>query len=152
MVLHRNRITAKFGFILGVAVSLLSGCGTTYKDGTVVAGTTGTTAAGTTTGTTPPVTATPAPTASGSTATFTEVNTQILQPLCVSCHGSGASPDLSSYSSFATNTTFVVPGNAAQSLLYQMVQSGSMPQGGTALNSTQLSLIQEWIDEGALNN
>jgi hypothetical protein len=147
--------------IVGLILSALSsGCGfSDYKNSTSTSGTTptGTTGTGTTTGSNPPVSGTnPSPnpsSGSGATATFSEVNTQIFQPLCVQCHGSGGnSPDLSSYSAFATNTTFVVPGDPATSLVYEMVQSGSMPQGGPTLSTADLDLINEWITQGALNN
>lgn len=109
-------------------------------------------------GTAPPATSAnpPAPSAPGSPtstpATFTQVNQQIFQPRCVGCHGSGASPDLTSFSSFAQNTTFVVPGNAAQSAIYTAVSTGRMPQGGTALTQAELSTLSSWIDNGAKND
>ena len=95
----------------------------------------------------------PAPGASGvPAATFTQVNQQILQPSCVSCHSGGQSPDLSSYSGFATNTAYVVPGNAGSSLIYTITASGQMPLNGGALSSSQLSLLASWIDAGAPND
>jgi len=97
--------------------------------------------------------ATPAASSSPTPATFTQVNTQILQTMCISCHGAGGvSPNLSSYSTFATNTAYIVPGNSTSSVLFQQVQSGAMPKGGTPLTAAELSLIQQWIDAGALDN
>ncbi len=48
----------------------------------------------------------------------------------------------------------VVPGNSSQSVLYLRLQgtcSGEdrMPQGANPISSTHLSLIQQWIDQGA---
>jgi mono/diheme cytochrome c family protein len=140
---------------LGAAIALLiNGCGfSDYKD---AAGSPGTSGTGTTTTGNPPVAVnppTPDPSSSsGGTATFTQVNTQIFQAKCIGCHGSGGTPDLSSYSSFATNTKFIVPGNPSSSLIYEEVQSGAMPQGTASLTSAELGLMSEWITEGALNN
>jgi uncharacterized membrane protein len=88
----------------------------------------------------------------GSAATFTEIQSQILRPKCVSCHGSGGSANLASYAGFATNTRYVVPGNAQQSLLYTITQSGSMPPGGSDLTTDQLNMVQSWIEAGAQND
>lgn len=86
-------------------------------------------------------------------ATYTQVNSQILQPLCVSCHGSGGQrPDLSSYAGFATSTQYVVPGSPAQSQIYTITQSGQMPPGGPTLTSSQFDLLGSWIQSGAPNN
>jgi hypothetical protein len=86
-----------------------------------------------------------------SSATFTKVYNQILQPKCLSCHGSGT-PNFSSYSSFAGKTSIVVPGNPEQSALYTETASGAMPRGGSALNSDELSLLYTWIKDGAKND
>ena len=96
--------------------------------------------------------ATPVPITSTGTSTFTLVNSQILQPKCLGCHGSGSSPDFSTYGSFATNTQWVTPGNPAGSSIYTAVSQGLMPQGGTPLNASELSLISSWIQSGAANN
>ena len=85
-------------------------------------------------------------------ATFAEVNQQILVPKCLSCHGAGASPDFSSYSSFAQDTRYVMPGNAAQSAIYTATENGSMPRGAAALTATELGLIYSWIEGGAKND
>jgi mono/diheme cytochrome c family protein len=89
----------------------------------------------------------------GSSATFTQVNQQILTPSCVSCHHAGGqSPDLSSYASFATNTEYVVPGNPSQSLIYTVTESGQMPQNGPALTAAQEQLLSSWIAASAQND
>ena len=86
------------------------------------------------------------------TATFTQVFTQIIQPQCLACHGSGASPDLSSFGSFATNTSWIVPGNPSGSAVFDAVQAGRMPKGGAVLSGSELSLISGWIQSGAQND
>jgi hypothetical protein len=51
----------------------------------------------------------------------------------------------------------VLPGNAAQSPLIDKLGSNPlfgirMPDGKSALSSSQITLIRTWINEGALNN
>jgi hypothetical protein len=112
--------------------------------------------------------------ASQQTATFTEVYTTILHPSCSSCHapgGDGSFEDFSSQSSAyaalvgvkasgpscaSSGETRVVPGDPSQSLLFQKLSESNppcgspMPLGGTPLPSAQLTLIEEWINAGAL--
>jgi mono/diheme cytochrome c family protein len=86
--------------------------------------------------------------------TYTWIATNIFQPKCVSCHSGAGAPfgyQLTSYSG-ATSLSQVVPGNSSGSNLYQMVLSGSMPQGGPALTSDPLNAVKTWIDSGAANN
>jgi hypothetical protein len=84
--------------------------------------------------------------------TFTWFNSTIIQPQCISCH-SGSRPagkyDMGSYTKVLTA---IVPGNAANSLLYQRVLDGSMPKGAPDLTAQELSGIKTWIDNGAANN
>lgn len=104
----------------------------------------------------PAVTPSSPPSPSPSTSsggTFTQVNQQILQPLCISCHNTDAqSPNLSSYLSFATNPQYVVPGKAGASLIYTVTANGQMPQGEPPLTTSQQELLGTWINAGALNN
>jgi hypothetical protein len=86
------------------------------------------------------------------TATFQQVFSQILQPKCLACHGSGTRPILSSWASFAQDTRYVLPGNPGQSDIYVQVASGAMPQSGSPLTTAELKLLSDWIAEGALNN
>ncbi|MDR3606989.1 MAG: cytochrome c [Oligoflexia bacterium] len=119
-----------------------SGCGFTNEKGT----STGT--GGGAPNPTSTSTSSPTPTS----ATFTQVNQQILQVSCVSCHSGGQAPNLSSYDGFATNTAYVVPGDAATSLIYTITESGQMPPGGPALSAAQEQLLANWINAGAPNN
>jgi hypothetical protein len=108
-------------------------------------------------------------------ATFTAVYGEILEPTCSPCHrpgGEGAFQDFSSQpaayaalvgvkalgpSCGSSGETRVVPGNAAQSLLFQKVSETSppcgspMPLGGPPLQSAQVTLIEDWINAGAPN-
>jgi mono/diheme cytochrome c family protein len=94
------------------------------------------------------------PTGAGTAApqvTFAQLNQDIIQPKCISCHSSGSSSgvDLSSYAGVAAQ---VVAGNPAQSTLYLQVESGQMPKGGPALSESELADVYNWIAQGAQNN
>ena len=76
---------------------------------------------------------------------------------CTSCHMYGNASgglNLTSYLSVMTNSNSgasVVPGDHANSLLWQRVNSGEMPPGNNPdLSSDEINLIAQWIDEGAL--
>ncbi len=89
--------------------------------------------------------------AAGNTALFNYVNTNIIVPNCVRCHGGimvAAGVNLNSY---AGVLAVVTAGNAATSKLYLAVNSGSMPPAGP-LSALQITAIQNWINAGALNN
>lgn len=43
----------------------------------------------------------------------------------------------------------IVPGNAAASLLWKLVETNKMPQGGPPLPARQKQLLRQWIDAGA---
>ena len=90
-----------------------------------------------------------------------DYNTQIqtiFNNNCTSCHINGGAYygglDLSSYDSLmagSNNGAVVVAGDHANSLLWQKVNSGEMPpQNNPDLTSDEISLIAQWIDEGAL--
>jgi hypothetical protein len=46
----------------------------------------------------------------------------------------------------------VIPGSPNGSVLYLLVEGGSMPAIGGALTESQVELIRSWIAEGALDN
>ena len=84
-----------------------------------------------------------------------------IQPIftnsCTSCHQYGNTSgglSLTSYSGVMASSnsgTSVVPGDHANSLLWQRVNNGSMPPGNNPdLSSDEINLIAQWIDEGAL--
>ena len=83
-----------------------------------------------------------------------------IQPIfnssCTNCHsGSDAEEDLSltSYNNVMNggdSGDVVIPYNHANSLLWQYINSGFMPPGTNDLTDSQIDLIAEWINEGAL--
>jgi len=82
----------------------------------------------------------------------------ILQSRCVNCHGGERLEEglsLKSYSDLmagSDNGTVVVPGDADNSLLAEMVVTQKMPKRGPKLTPPQVQLIVDWISQGALNN
>lgn len=89
---------------------------------------------------TPPAVVNPPPQPSGTN--YQTVNSQVLQPYCLSCHsaagGNRAGINLESYSNVLKNITAVK----------STINSGSMPRG-TTLSASQKKLILDWIAAGA---
>lgn len=82
----------------------------------------------------------------------------ILEQRCSKCHG-GDFPseglNMESYEDLlngSQNGQVIIPGDSSSSLLFEKVESGEMPKRGSDLTAEQIELIQQWIDEGALNN
>ena len=82
-----------------------------------------------------------------------------IQPIftnnCGDCHisSSTAGLNLSSYSNLmsgSNNGAVITPFDHSTSELWIRVNSGQMPPGGNDLSSSQVNLIAQWIDEGAL--
>ena len=96
----------------------------------------------------------------GDSSSCVHYSTEI-QPIfdanCTPCHITSTRNNLSlsNYTNImsgnSTNGPVSVPGDHTNSLLWQKVNSGSMPPSGQ-LTSGQINLIATWIDEGALNN
>jgi len=82
----------------------------------------------------------------------------ILQGNCSRCHGDSRQSgglDLSSYTSMMAGGrtgASILPGDAANSLLVQMIASGKMPKSGLKLSSQQIQTITDWINAGAMDN
>ena len=120
----------------------------------------------------PPPTAAP-PT--GQTVSFAQQIQPIFTAQCAGCHSTRGLADLQGIalklvagqsfaglvnqaSSQSAGLTLVVPGDSADSLLFQKVSSSSPPVGsrmpliGSVLSATNQGLIRDWIDQGAMNN
>ena len=94
---------------------------------------------------------------SSTSAENVDYSTQI-QPIfnsrCTSCHGGAGGLNLSSYDNVmngGNSGDAVIPYDHSNSLLWQYVNSGFMPLGNSDLTNTQVNLIAQWIDEGALS-
>jgi Leucine-rich repeat (LRR) protein len=80
-----------------------------------------------------------------------------IQPIfdsrCVNCHGNMGGLDLSSYENLMSggiSGQSVIPFDHFSSELWIRINSGQMPPGNNDLTQSQINLISEWIDEGAL--
>jgi hypothetical protein len=103
------------------------------------------------------------------TITFTEVYAKVLAS-CTNCHagfiGQIDGLDMSTQATAYQNLVgvgasrcagkLVVPKSAATSLLYEKLTHPScgslMPQNAPPLSGTEIDLVKNWIDEGALDN
>lgn len=83
---------------------------------------------------------------------FADVSSMILVPRCLNCHGPTRAAGGYSVATYAQVMRAVTAGNAGQSSLYVEVQSDSMPDSGAPLTNAQKTMIQTWINQGALNN
>ena len=83
-----------------------------------------------------------------------------IQPIftanCTSCHGGNGSLFLDTYAHVMTgggSGVVIISANSATSLLWQRVNNGEMPPGvNPDLSSAEVSLIAQWINEGAIKN
>lgn len=82
----------------------------------------------------------------------------IFENSCVECHGVRSTKeglDMLTYENLmagSRNGSVLVPGNASESLLVQLVVQGEMPNRGPLLTAEQIEIISDWVDQGALNN
>lgn len=82
----------------------------------------------------------------------------ILQKSCVNCHGgqrTSANLDLKTYAALmngSENGAVVIPGDAENSLLVTLPESGKMPKRGAKLTPEQIQILKDWINAGAPNN
>lgn len=89
---------------------------------------------------------------------YTRQVAPIFQSRCAECHGAEtkeAGLDLSTYEAAMKGSeygTVIEAGDAAASLLIEMVVAGEMPQDADALPAEEIALIRAWIQAGAANN
>lgn len=82
----------------------------------------------------------------------------ILESRCVNCHGGERVEEgllLRSYAELmagSDNGPVIVPGDAENSLLVELVVSQKMPKRGPKLTPPQVQLIVDWVNQGALDN
>ena len=96
---------------------------------------------------------------------FATIQQDIFDRTCTGCHGEGRWLDLSAGTSYQTlvgqpSTVFegrtrVLPGSAAESVLYTILTTSESADLGTdhqtqfTLSEEQFALIGDWIDDGA---
>jgi uncharacterized membrane protein len=96
--------------------------------------------------------------AAGATVSFATDILPLLENRCVNCHGGEKTQEglsLKSHAELMTgseNGVVLVPGDASNSLLVQLVSEGKMPKRGPKLTPDQVQLIVDWINQGALDN
>ena len=163
-----NSTTFKFIILLLIA-GLLSACGGQAAEApvsqptqVVAAPTEAPTQTLAATNTSVPATEAPASTepaaAAGATVSFASEILPIIQSRCINCHGGDRIEEGLSMNTHAEimagseNGAILVPGDAASSLIIEMVASGDMPKRGPKLTPPQVQLIADWINQGALDN
>lgn len=76
----------------------------------------------------------------------------LLSNHCIECHDPGTNEgklDLSQkITAFASKGT-IIPGNAADSLLWELVENDEMPEDRDPLSAAEKKLLRQWINDGA---
>ena len=86
---------------------------------------------------------------------FSEAISSIMSKHCLECHDTAnrkGKLDLSSKAAVLAKNeedALIVPGNSAESLLWDVVASDEMPEDRDPLSPTEKALLKEWIDGGA---
>jgi mono/diheme cytochrome c family protein len=94
----------------------------------------------------------------GATVSFASDILPLFESRCIGCHGGERTQeglDLKTHASIMTgseNGPVVTPGDAANSLLVEMVATQKMPKRGPKLTPNQVQLITDWVNQGALDN
>ncbi len=82
----------------------------------------------------------------------------IFENRCLKCHGGQRTSAGLGLKTFADvmagsrNGAAIEPGNAAGSYLVELILSGDMPKREPRLLPTEIQIISDWIDAGALDN
>ena len=98
------------------------------------------------------------PAVEGATVSFASDILPLFESRCIGCHGGERTQeglDLKTHASLLTgseNGPVVTPGDAANSLLVEMVAEQKMPKRGPKLTPDQVQLITDWVNQGALDN
>ena len=98
------------------------------------------------------------PAAGGATVSFANDVLPIIQSRCIGCHGGDRTEEGLDMNSHATlmagssNGPVIVPGDAANSLLVELVATQKMPKRGPKLTPPQVQIITDWVNQGALDN
>lgn len=84
----------------------------------------------------------------GAPLDYAKVRAALFEPYCLRCHGASAAGGYS-VETREKALTMVVPGDSANSILCQILQSGDMPPRGPMPSADVIELACDWIDEGA---
>jgi hypothetical protein len=101
---------------------------------------------------------TPVATEDTSTVSFAGDVSPILQRRCVKCHGGERTEEgliLRTYADAMAgswNGPVIEPGSAEESFLVEQIVSGKMPKREPRLLPSEIQVISDWIDAGALDN
>lgn len=82
----------------------------------------------------------------------------ILQNNCIRCHGDSRTYAGLRLNSFAgilagsENGPVILPGDAPNSRLIQLITAGEMPRQGSPLADEEIRLISNWISQGAVDD
>lgn len=96
--------------------------------------------------------------ATGTTVSFAADILPLFQSRCANCHGGNRTEEglsLRTYADVMTGSEggpVIIPGDAVNSVLHEMVATQEMPKRGPKLTPAQVQLIADWINEGALDN
>ncbi len=93
----------------------------------------------------------------GSTsATFSSINSNIIQAKCITCHATANSGngnvDLSSYARVIATAGVFSASSPTSSKFFTQINAGLMPLGGSKLSDAQIQAVSDWVTAGALNN
>lgn len=92
------------------------------------------------------------------TVSFANDILPIFESRCVNCHGGDRTEEGLSLKTYADTMkgskdgAVIVPGDADHSKLAELVITQKMPKRGPKLTPTQIQLIVDWINQGALDN
>jgi hypothetical protein len=98
------------------------------------------------------------PAFAGATVSFTNDVFPIIQSRCINCHGGDRTEEglvLKTHADImagSDNGPVVMPGDAPNSLLVELVTNQKMPKRGPKLTPPQVQLITEWVNQGAADN
>jgi mono/diheme cytochrome c family protein len=96
--------------------------------------------------------------AQDATVSFATDILPILESRCLGCHGGDRTEEglvLRTHADLmagSDNGPVVIPGDATNSLLVELVTTQKMPKRGPKLTPPQVQLITDWVSQGALNN
>lgn len=98
------------------------------------------------------------PAAGGATVSFAADILPIFESRCINCHGGQRTEEGLSLRTHADalagseGGAVIIPGDATNSVLVEMVVTQEMPKRGPKLTPPQVQLIIDWVNQGALDN